>query len=53
MTAIELELKKLEARHKAHREMLDEHHEAKHRRRDRHRSRWHRRIRNTIPIQLI
>lgn len=48
---IETQLKELEARHKAHQAMLDEHAERKYQRRERHRRGWHKR--NHPPITLI
>lgn len=41
MRNINLELAELEARHKAHQHMLEEHKEAKHRRRERHKQGWY------------
>ena len=48
---IERQLSDLEARHKAHQEMLQEHHDRKHDRRDNHRARKFRR--SVPPILLL
>jgi hypothetical protein len=48
---IETKLKNLEARHRAHQWMLEEHREARHQRREKHRLRWHKI--KIIPITLI
>ena len=49
--SIERQLSELEARHKAHQDMLEDHRERKYQRRERHRLHWHRM--KFPPITLI